>query len=102
MGVHYINLGMGLEKTIDADLPNQLLFSNIDGRDQLVGAAYAFVDVPNTDVALPYESDLASWHDHPQLQKMERLCTCFTCGLWIRQTVHLQALTFGFPTKPRD
>ena len=69
MGVHYVNLGMGLEKTIDADLPNQLLFSNIDGRDQLVGAAYAFVDVPNTDVALPYESDLASWHDHPQFAK---------------------------------
>ena len=69
MGVHYVNLGMGLEKSIDADLPNQLLFSNIDGRDQLVGAAYAFVDVPNTDVALPYDSDLASWHDHPQFAK---------------------------------
>ena len=58
MGVHYVNLGMGLEKNIDADLPNQLLFSNINGRDQLVGAAYAFVDVPNTDVALPYDSCL--------------------------------------------
>ena len=69
MGVHYVNLGMGLEKEIDADLPNQLLFSNIEGRDQLVGAAYAFVDVPNTDVALPYNSDLASWHDHPQFAK---------------------------------
>ena len=69
MGVHYVNLGMGLEKNIDADLPNQLLFSNIEGRDQLVGAAYAFVDVPNTDVALPYDSDLASWHDHPQFAK---------------------------------
>ena len=69
MGVHYVNLGMGLEKEIDVNLPNQLLFSNIDGRDQLVGAAYAFVDVPNTDVALPYSSDLASWHDHPQFAK---------------------------------
>ena len=69
MGVHYVNLGMGLEKEIDANLPNQLLFSNFDGRDQLVGAAYAFVDVPNTDVALPYDSDLASWHDHPQFAK---------------------------------
>ena len=69
MGVHYVNLGMGLEKKIDPDLPNQLLFSNIDGQDQLVGAAYAFVDVPNTDVPLPYDSDLASWHDHPQFAK---------------------------------
>ena len=69
MGVHYVNLGMGLEKEIDPNLPNQLLFSNIDGRDQLVGAAYAFVDVPNTAVALPYDSDLAAWHDHPQFAK---------------------------------
>ena len=69
MGVHYVNLGMGLEKEIDPNVPNQLLFSNIDGRDQLVGAAYAFVDVPNTDVALPYDSDLAAWHDHPQFAK---------------------------------
>ena len=69
MGVHYVNLGMGLEKNIDPDLPNQLLFSNFEGRDQLVGAAYAFVDVPNTDVELPYDSDLAAWHDHPQFAK---------------------------------
>lgn len=69
MGVHYVNLGMGLGKSIDATLPNQLLFSNIGGQDQLVGAAYAFVDVADTNVPLPYESELASWHDHPQFAK---------------------------------
>ena len=36
MGVHYVNLGMGLEKNIDADLPNQLLFSNINGDEDTI------------------------------------------------------------------
>ena len=66
MGIHYVNLSMGLDKDYNIDLPNQLMFSPIDGEEKLVGAAYAFVDVPNTDVQLPFESEFASWHDHPQ------------------------------------
>ena len=67
MGVHYINIGLALRgKEVDANTPDQLLFSNIDGQDQLVGAAYSFVDVPDTKVPLPFDSDLAAWHDHPQ------------------------------------
>ena len=66
MGIHYVNLSMGLDKDYNIDLPNQLLFSPIDGEEKLVGAAYAFVDVPDTDVQLPFESEFASWHDHPQ------------------------------------
>jgi hypothetical protein len=31
-----------------------------------VGAAYAFVDVPETKVPIPFESELAKWHDHPE------------------------------------
>jgi hypothetical protein len=47
---------------LDVNTPDQLLFS----QDQLVGAAYSFTDVPDTKVPLPFDSDLASWHDHPQ------------------------------------
>ncbi|SVA89986.1 uncharacterized protein METZ01_LOCUS142840, partial [marine metagenome] len=32
-------------------------------------AAYSFTDVPNTQVPLPFDSDLASWHDHPQFAR---------------------------------
>jgi len=63
MGVHYINIGLAMRGTnLDVNTPDQLLFS----QDQLVGAAYSFTDVPDTKVPLPFDSDLASWHDHPQ------------------------------------
>ena len=67
MGVHYINIGLAMRgKDLDVNTPDQLLFSNRNGQDQLVGAAYSFTDVPNTQVPLPFNSDLAAWHDHPQ------------------------------------
>ena len=69
MGIHYVNLSMGLDKDYNVNLPNQLMFSPMGGEEKLVGAAYAFVDVPNTAVELPFESDFASWHDHPQFAK---------------------------------
>ena len=67
MGVHYINIGLAMRgKDLDVNTPDQLLFSNRNGQDPLVGAAYSFTDVPNTQVPLPFNSDLAAWHDHPQ------------------------------------
>ena len=63
MGVHYINVPLAMRGTnLDVNTPDQLLFS----QDQLVGAAYSFTDVPDTKVPLPFDSDLAAWHDHPQ------------------------------------
>jgi hypothetical protein len=70
MGVHYINITRAMRgKNLDVNIPDQLLFASIDGQDQLVGAAYSFTDVPDTDVPLPFDSDLASWHDHPQFAR---------------------------------
>ena len=65
MGVHYVKSGGG-PGDVDVNAPNHLMFASIDGRDQLVGAAYAFVDVIETDAVIPFDSDLANWHDHPQ------------------------------------
>jgi hypothetical protein len=63
MGTHYISIERAMRgKNLDVNDPDQLLFSE----DQLVGAAYSFTDVPNTQVPLPFDSDLAAWHDHPQ------------------------------------
>jgi hypothetical protein len=65
MGVHYVNpVRMGDGVRLDA--PDHLLFATIDGEDRLVGTAYAFRDVPDTNEPIPFESDLAHWHDHPQ------------------------------------
>lgn len=65
MGVHYVN-PQRMQDGIHLEAPDHLLFAKIDGKDQLVGTAYAFQDVPDTDEPIPFQSDLAHWHDHPQ------------------------------------
>lgn len=65
MGVHYVHADRS-EDGIHVDQPDHLMFAPVDGEPTLVGAAYAFVDVPETQEPLPYDSDLAHWHDHPQ------------------------------------
>jgi hypothetical protein len=65
MGVHYVNMLRNIDG-VQIDAPDHLMFSTIDGREQLVGAAYAFLDVPDTKEPIPFDSDLAKWHDHPQ------------------------------------
>lgn len=65
MGVHYVNPRRMVDG-VQLDAPDHLLFATIDGEDRLVGAAYAFRDVPDTNEPIPFESDLARWHDHPQ------------------------------------
>jgi len=66
MGQHYVSLELSMNKELDVDKPNNLLFANIDGEDKLVGVAYLFMDKVNTDKKIPFESKLAAWHDHPQ------------------------------------
>jgi hypothetical protein len=66
MGVHYISderTGNGVR----ADEPDHLLFSKVDGEERLVGAAYAFIDVPDAELPNPFETQLAHWHDHPEI-----------------------------------
>ena len=65
MGVHYVNSARGRDP-VNIDEPDHLMFSSVDGREQLVGAAFVFVDVPDTDEPIPFQSELATWHDHPQ------------------------------------
>ena len=71
MGVHWVHMGRSLDG-VWIDAPDHLLFSTIDGREQLVGVAYVFIDVPETEVPIPFESDLARWHDHPQFADQGR------------------------------
>ena len=65
MGVHYVNFARGRDP-VNIDEPDHLMFSSVDGQEQLVGAAFVFVDVPDTDEPIPFQSELATWHDHPQ------------------------------------
>jgi hypothetical protein len=66
MGVHYVSN----ERTangVRVDEPDHLLFSKVGGEERLVGAAYAFIDVPEAETEVLFESDLAHWHDHPEI-----------------------------------
>ena len=65
MGVHWV-LPERMADPLDINKPDNIMFTSIDGKDQLVGAAYTFFDVPDTTMPVPFESDLAKWHDHPQ------------------------------------
>jgi hypothetical protein len=65
MGVHYVNIAR-MGDPLDINAPDNLMFASIDGREQLVGAAYTFYDVPDTKQPMPFDSELAKWHDHPQ------------------------------------
>ena len=71
MGVHYVHMGRSLDG-VRIDAPDHLMFASIDDREQLVGAAYVFIDVPETEVPIPFQSDLARWHDHPQFADQGR------------------------------
>jgi hypothetical protein len=67
MGVHWINLGrQAAGRSITLTAPDQLMFSPVDGKQTLVGAAYSFI-VPLSDSSRPATFDgNPAWHDHPQ------------------------------------
>ena len=66
MGVHYISEER-TQNGVRADEPDHLLFTKIDGEETLVGAAYAFIDDVDAELPNPFETDLAHWHDHPEM-----------------------------------
>ena len=66
MGVHYVHSGR-TRAGVNVEEPDHLLFAPVDGEERLAGVAYAFNDVVDTTVPTPFESDLAHWHDHPEL-----------------------------------
>jgi len=65
MGVHYVHMGR-TRAGVNVSEPDHLLFAPIDGEERLVGIAYAFEDRIETDVPVPFDSELAHWHDHPE------------------------------------
>lgn len=68
MGVHWVDESrMAKEKQSDLAAPNNLMFSKIDGRDSLVGAAYAYF-TPVADTVRPALFDgTPRWHQHQDL-----------------------------------
>lgn len=68
MGEHWVDRAlMTRDKQLDRSAPANLMFSKIDGRDSLVGVAYAYF-APLADSTPPRLFDGApAWHEHPNL-----------------------------------
>lgn len=67
MGEHWINPKRQQDgSSVVLDAPDQLMFSPVNGKPQLVGAAYSFI-ASLADAARPATFDgNPAWHDHPQ------------------------------------
>ena len=96
MGVHYVS-GARSRDGVNVEEPDHLLFAPVDGEERLVGAAYAFTDVVATDVEIPFESDLAGWHDHPELASGNQ--TLHMLHVWFVPSSHgpFAGLNFWLP-----
>ncbi len=66
MGVHWIHAGR-MRAGIRLEEPDHLMFAPVDGEERLVGMAYAFVGPVDAEMPRAFESELAAWHDHPEL-----------------------------------
>lgn len=68
MGVHWVDESrMAKEKQSNLATPNNLMYSKINGRDSLVGAAYAYL-TPVADTVRPALFDgTPPWHEHQDL-----------------------------------
>ena len=68
MGTHWVSASRMLTgKRFEAADPPQLMFSSVDGKPKLVGAAYAYV-AAETDTTRPASFDgNPPWHEHPDL-----------------------------------
>ncbi len=66
MGVHWIHAGR-MARGFNVDEPDHLMFARIGDREELVGVAFAFMGSLDAEVPTAFESELAAWHDHPEL-----------------------------------
>ncbi|HWJ16798.1 MAG TPA: hypothetical protein VNS10_23840 [Gemmatimonadaceae bacterium] len=68
MGVHLVSRQKMMNgRQTDRTAPSQLMFSKINGRDSLVGAAYGYITADNDTVRPVLFDGNPSWHEHPDL-----------------------------------
>ena len=68
MGTHWVSAPRTLSgKNATIDKPSQLMFSPIDGKQTLVGAAYAYLTAANDSTRPSIFDGNPPWHDHQDL-----------------------------------
>jgi hypothetical protein len=92
MGTHWVNnVRMFKEgKKIDLESPVQLMYSPVDGKQTLVGAAYSYL-TPLNDTTHPLLStETRCGTSIPTLHRPECASSCCTCGSFHHRMVHSQ------------
>jgi hypothetical protein len=74
MGEHWVN-NRGMRRDVDRLSPPHLMFSLINGKEELVGAAYAFTRTPDAPVPDAFDGTADYWHDHPELAAGDQTLT---------------------------
>lgn len=68
MGTHWVNPRiMMVDRKVAKASPSQVMFSPIDGKETLVGAAYAYLTSPDDTTRPALFDGNPPWHDHPDL-----------------------------------
>jgi hypothetical protein len=68
MGEHWVARGLMMNgRQTDRSQPSQLMFSKINGRDSLVGAAYGYVTAVADTIRPTLFEGAPSWHEHRDL-----------------------------------
>ena len=68
MGTHWVSRELMLSgRQTNRLQPSQLMFSKINGRDSLVGAAYGYITADNDTVRPSLFDGAPSWHEHKDL-----------------------------------
>jgi hypothetical protein len=68
MGVHWVDIAR-MTKSAQSTLksPDNLMFSRINGRDSLVGAAFAYLTTAGDTATPPLFDSRPAWHEHENL-----------------------------------
>ena len=69
MGEHWVSMRLMTSsgRQTNRATPSQLMFSKINGKDSLVGAAYGYVTADNDTVRPSLFDGSPPWHEHPDL-----------------------------------
>jgi hypothetical protein len=76
MGTHWVSpLRMLTGSGSDPSRPEHLMFSLVNGEEQLVGAAFAYQAIPDEVRPDLFDGELDGWHTHPELSPPGRELT---------------------------
>lgn len=109
-GEHYVRMDLVQSDRFDISRPPVLMFAPVDGRDALVGAAYAYLHPTRAAAPDGFDGDADQWHAHDDLTSVPGKHIVMT-HVWFAETPDgpfarynpwLPFLAAGLTPPPRD